>query len=214
MRAWEKAARGGHCTPGGAKVEPTIRSLAITSAVAAICRDRQRPVLQGLKYATQCPCTSRGLASAARPSTGLRRSDDQWTRVRYRLSRDRESSRRWFHAVAAVRLNTEWSCSTPQRKECLERASFPPPTRPVGTFFCVIRRRPECRRMRAFAVICPNHEHRPGSPFWAVFRFSPAPFSDTTEPRPFWYGCEKPARSMGYAVPVGRRVRKCCAQAK
>jgi hypothetical protein len=34
-----------------------------------------------------------------------------------------------------------------------------------GHSFCVIRRRPECRRMRAFAVICPNHEHRPGSPF-------------------------------------------------
>jgi hypothetical protein len=59
MRAWEKAARGGHCTPGGAKVEPTMRSLATMSAVAAICRDRQRPVLHGLKYAT-CARAPRG----------------------------------------------------------------------------------------------------------------------------------------------------------
>jgi putative transposase len=27
-----------------------------------------------------------------------------------------------------------------------------------------------------------------------------------TLPRPFWYGCEKPAKSTGYAVPVGPRV--------
>jgi hypothetical protein len=64
-----------------------------------------------------------------------------------------------------------------------------------GRSFCVIRRRPERRRMRAFPSICPNHGEPPLWPFWAVFRLSPAPFSDTTEPRPFWYGCGKAGNS-------------------
>ena len=34
-------------------------------------------------------------------------------------------------------------------------------------------------------------------PFRALFRLSRRPFSDATEPRPFWYGCQKCVNSMG-----------------
>jgi hypothetical protein len=57
--------------------------------------------------------------------------------------------------------------------------------------------------MRPFPAICPNHENRPGSPIWALFCLSPARFSDATEPRPFWYGCQKLSRSMGYGSGEG-----------
>jgi hypothetical protein len=52
----------------------------------------------------------------------------------------------------------------------------------------------------------PNHRHWPESPFWAVLRLSPAPLSDTTEPRPFWYGCWKLDNSMSWRTPEGERV--------
>ncbi len=84
----------------------------------------------------------------------------------------------------------------------------------LGHSFPSSRQRPERRRMPAFPLIYPNHGDGLRSPFWAISCLSSPPFSDATEPRPFWYGCEKPARSMGYAMPAGLRVRKCCAQAK
>jgi hypothetical protein len=43
--------------------------------------------------------------------------------------------------------------------------------------------------MRAFAAIHPNHGDRPAGLFRTVFWLSRHLFSDTTEPRPFWYGC-------------------------
>jgi hypothetical protein len=52
------------------------------------------------------------------------------------------------------------------------------------------------RRTPAFPPILPNHGHRPRSPLRAVSRLSPAPFSDTTEARPFWYGCWKLGKLM------------------
>jgi hypothetical protein len=60
--------------------------------------------------------------------------------------------------------------------------------------------------MRAFAAICPNHEDRLEGPFRAVFRLSRPTFSEATELRPFWYGCEKLVNSMGYGAPEGARV--------
>ena len=68
--------------------------------------------------------------------------------------------------------------SHPLRQSRQSRHSF---RRPAGL--------PEPRRLRAFPPNYPNHEQRPGSPFRAVFCLSPAPFSDATEPRRFWYGC-------------------------
>jgi hypothetical protein len=93
-----------------------------------------------------------------------------------------------------------WWFSAPQRKECLRRVSFPPPLCPVGTFFSAPDQRSETRRMRAFAANCPNHERRCRRPFWAVFRLYPPLFSDATEPRPFWYGCQKIAISRTYTT--------------
>ena len=68
----------------------------------------------------------------------------------------------------------------------------------LGYSFRCARRRPEPRRMSAFRLIYPNHGDGLRSPFWAISCLSSAPFSDTTEPRPFWYGCEKPPNSRGY----------------
>jgi hypothetical protein len=33
-------------------------------------------------------------------------------------------------------------------------------------------------------------------PFWAISCLSSAPFSDATEPRPFWYGCQEIEKSI------------------
>jgi hypothetical protein len=68
-------------------------------------------------------------------------------------------------------------------------------SRHSGLSFSAPRRQPEAPGMRAFAAICPNQAWRPTGPFWAVFRLSAAPFSDATEPRPFWYGCWNPSNS-------------------
>jgi hypothetical protein len=67
-----------------------------------------------------------------------------------------------------------------------------------GHSFPAPQRRPEPRRMRAFAVIHPNHGHRLGGEFWAFSRLCGALFSDATEPRRFWYGCQKIAISRTY----------------
>ena len=41
-------------------------------------------------------------------------------------------------------------------------------------------------------TLCDLTEHsRIRGPFWAVFLLRRATFSDATEPRPFWYGCQK-----------------------
>jgi hypothetical protein len=58
-----------------------------------------------------------------------------------------------------------------------------------------------------------NHEDGLRSPFWAVFGLSPAPFSDTTEPRRFWYGYQNFGRSMSYGAADAARVWKAPARA-
>jgi hypothetical protein len=44
--------------------------------------------------------------------------------------------------------------------------------------------------MRPFLADCPNHQDPSITPLRAVFRLSRPTFSEATEPRPFWYGCE------------------------
>ena len=63
--------------------------------------------------------------------------------------------------------------------------------------FCCARRRLEPRRIRAFLLIYPNHRRQPKGPFRGLFCLSRPSFSEATEPRPFWYGCEKLVNSMG-----------------
>jgi hypothetical protein len=58
-----------------------------------------------------------------------------------------------------------------------------------GHSFSCARRRPERRETRALAAILPNHGPLPGTPIWGRFWSLSATFSETTEPRPFWYGC-------------------------
>jgi hypothetical protein len=65
-----------------------------------------------------------------------------------------------------------------------------------GHSFCCAPRRPEPRRMPASRLIYSNHEDGLRSPFWSISCLSSAPFSDATEPRPFWYGCWKFGNSM------------------
>jgi hypothetical protein len=67
-----------------------------------------------------------------------------------------------------------------------------------GLSFSASRRRPEPRRMRAFPAICPNHGNPSIGPFRAAFCLSQPTFSDATEPRRFWYGCEKLDKSIRY----------------
>ena len=62
------------------------------------------------------------------------RAHAKWTAVRHRPGRDRgRGSRRWLLAALPVRRASMWSCSAPQRKECLRRVGCPPPRHPVVT---------------------------------------------------------------------------------
>jgi hypothetical protein len=75
-----------------------------------------------------------GLASAAGSSPGLRRSDDQEGGSLVPFSREIvvEALAAGCRQPRLCGLGTDGSFSEPQRKECLARVSFPPPT-------CLIR---------------------------------------------------------------------------
>jgi hypothetical protein len=47
-----------------------------------------------------------------------------------------------------------------------------------------------------------------GGPVRAVFRLSPAPFSDATEPSPVWYGCQTPDNQWVTGGPNGRSLKQ------
>ena len=76
-----------------------------------------------------------------------------------------------------------------------------PPVSPVGTFFS--RRSAPAGTARNAGLRGHSSEPRGRAPrpFWAISCLSSAPFSDATEPRPFWYGCEKLDSSMSYKTP-------------
>jgi hypothetical protein len=71
------------------------------------------------------------------------------------------------------------------------RISFAPPVHPFGTFFSL---HSPSAGMAQNAVLL-GHLSEPGvparKPTLGGFRLSPAPFSNATEPRSFWYGCHK-----------------------
>jgi hypothetical protein len=74
-----------------------------------------------------------------------------------------------------------------------------------GHSFSAPDQRSESGRLRPFLANCPNHEDRLEGPLRAVFRLSQPTFSEATEPRPFWYGCQNLNSSMcrGRAKCVG-----------
>ena len=68
--------------------------------------------------------------------------------------------------------------------------------------------------MPAFWLIYPNHGDGLQSLFSAISCLFSAPFSDATEPRPFWYGCQKLGMSTTYRTSErmgfeGRPLRRC-----
>ena len=81
------------------------------------------------------------------------------------------------------------SFSETMQKECLRRVSFPPPVYLVETFFSLLS---PAAGMAQNAGL-PSHFSEPRGPadrpFRVLFFLCRAPFSEATEPRPFWYGC-------------------------
>ena len=96
--------------------------------------------------------------------------------------------------------------SEPERKECLRRVSpsASPAVRDI-LFPPLISGRNAAECGHSWQIV--RTTRTPRYPrFRPFFRLSRPPFSETTEPRPFWYGCWKLDNSMSWRTPEGDGV--------
>ena len=166
------------------------------------------------------------LPSASSTASALRMKifAARWLRPRVPLStlrrrphgrpRMTRGHRDWL-GLQRTELASATTCRSPGARRGFDDSSSPsakPPIRDILFPLLISGRKPA--EVRPSPANCPNHEDGLRGPFWAISCLSSAPFSDATEPRPFWYGCWKLDNSMSWRTPEGNGFERIPARAE